>query len=247
MSNTRKHEYAIDIAASPEEIWRALAETEGMEKWFAPKVCVTPGPGGSVMLSWGEGCEGTAPIHLWEPGRRIGWTEGPKLIEFEIESIGGGTTRLRMVHSGFDADAKFDQEYESTQGGWQTFLAMLKHATERYSTTPATHVHVMRTTSMPTPVEWEKLIGPQGFAFDSLAEGKPFRARLGGVPIEGSVIRYVKPGYLCLAAENAMLALFVEKAGEGSMVTVQWILFGPAQERAGAIRELLSSQIAVPP
>ena len=48
----------------------------------------------------------------------MGWTEGPKTVEFEIEpAVGGAATRLRLLHSGFGADAKFDQEYESTHGG----------------------------------------------------------------------------------------------------------------------------------
>ena len=124
----RKHEFTIEIDAPSEAIWKALTEAEGLQKWFVPSASVTPGPGGSITLSWGEACQGTAPIHLWEEGKRLGTTEGAKQVEYEIEAIGTGKTRLRLVHSGFDADAKFDQEYESTHGGWLTFLAMLKHS-----------------------------------------------------------------------------------------------------------------------
>ncbi len=237
----RKHEIAVDIAASPEQIWQMLTEAEGIKKWFAPEARVTPGAGGSITLSWGEGCEGTAPIHLWEPGQRLGWTEGAKFVEFEIEAAGGGSARLRLVHSGFEEGAAFDQEYDSTQGGWQTFMAMLKHAVEHYAGVPATHVHLLRTFPAAAQLEqWNKLIGPDGVGIDSLTEGQPYRARLGGETLAGKVIRYVKPGYLCLSADHSIVALFTEKSGSGSMVTLQWILFGDARGRAGQVRQAMA-------
>ena len=241
----RKHELAIDIAASPEQIWQMLTEAEGIQKWFAPEARVTPGLGGSITLSWGEGCEGTAPIHRWEPGKRLGWTEGAKLVEFEIEAVAGGSTRLRLMHSGFEEGAAFDQEYDSTQGGWHTFMAMLKHAAEQYAGVPATHVHILRIFPGAAQLEqWQKLIGPDGVAIDSVAEGQPCRARLGGQTLAGRVIRYVKPGYLCLSADDAMLGLFTEKSGSGCMVTVQCILFGAvAGQRAGQVRQAMAALI----
>ncbi len=74
--NKRKHEIAVDIAASPEQIWQMLTEAEGIKKWFAPEARVMPGAGGSITLSWGEGCEGTAPIHLWGTGQAPGVDRG---------------------------------------------------------------------------------------------------------------------------------------------------------------------------
>ena len=241
----RKHEMAIEVAASPEQVWRMLAEAEGIQKWFAPEARVTPGLGGSITLSWGPGCEGTAPIHRWEPGRRLGWTEGAKLVEFEIEAVEGGSTRLRLVQSGFEEGAAFDQEYDSTQGGWNTFMAMLKHAAEQYAGVPATQVHILRTfPGTPQLEQWNRLIGPAGVGIDSVTEGKPYRAQLGGETFAGRVIRYVKPGYLCLSTDHAIVALFTEKAGSGCMVTVQWILFGAAAgERAGQLRQRMTKLI----
>jgi uncharacterized protein YndB with AHSA1/START domain len=237
----RRHELAVDMAATPEQIWRMLTEAEGIQKWFAPEARVTPGAGGSITLSWGEGCEGTAPIHLWEPGKRLGWTEGAKFVEFEIEAIGGGSTRLRLVHSGFEEGAAFDQEYDSTQGGWQTFMAMLKHSVEHYAAAPATHVHLLRIIPATSQLEqWDKLIGPDGVAIDSLTEGRPYRARLGEEALAGTVIRYVRPGYLCLSADHSIVGLFTEKSGSGSMVTLQWILFGDGRGRAAQVRQALT-------
>ena len=236
----RKHEFTIEIDAPADVIWKALTEAEGLQKWFVPSAAVTPGVGGSVTLSWGEACQGTAPIHLWEEGKRLGTTEGSKQVEYEIEAMDGGKTRLRLVHSGFGADAKFDQEYESTHGGWLTFLAMLKHSSEHYAAVPATHVHELRMLTAPAGEQWEKLIGPAGIGIDSLLEGQLYRATLAGISLAGTVIRHPKPGYLALSAPGSIVALFVEKCGETSMQTIQWILFGDARNRAEEVRQALA-------
>ncbi len=222
----REHRMEIEIEATPEEVWQSLTEEAGLERWFAPVARVTQGVGGSVYLSWGEGMEGTAPIHLWEPGRRFGWTEGPKKVEFEIvPGAGGGGTKLHLVHSGFGAEANFDNEYDSTLGGWTIFLAMFRHGAAHFRGRPARHVYSLRMIDQPVDAVWSR------FRFSSLAEGAECRAELGGgLTVEGRVIRYLRPGYLCLeTGGDTIVGVFVEKGGKGrSMFTLQAILFGEA-------------------
>lgn len=220
----REHRMEIDIDATPDEVWQSLTEETGLERWFAPIARVTPGEGGSVYLSWGEGMEGTAPIHLWEPARRFGWTEGPKKVEFEIVP-GPGGTKLRLVHSGFGAEANFDDEYDSTLGGWTIFLAMFRHGAAHFRGVPSRHVHTMHMIDQPVEAVWNRL------GFSSLAEGGECRADLGGgFTVDGRVIRYLRPGYLFLEADgDTMVGVFVEKGGQGkSLFTLQAILFGEA-------------------
>ena len=47
-------------------------------------------------------------------------------IDYYIEAIGDGITRLRLVQSGFGPEAAWDDEYESTKTGWADFLKTLK-------------------------------------------------------------------------------------------------------------------------
>lgn len=228
MSSTRKHEFELEIGATPEEVWAALTEADGITRWFAPEANVTPGQGGSLTLSWGPGAEGTGPIHLWEPGRRFGWTEGPdKKVEFEIEAIEGGRTRLRMVHSGFAADANFDDEYGSTHGGWLTYFSMLQYSATRLRGQPMRQVHQMRTVSKPPDEVWKRLLTEVGLAGATLADATTYRAQLAGRALSGTIIRHPKPGYLSLATADGMAALFVEKAGpDAAMLTIQWFAAG---------------------
>ena len=128
---TRSIEIEKTVEASPEEVWEALTTSEGLKNWFPLDAKVEPGEGGSVWLSWGPGVEGEAPIHVFEPGARFGWTEhygddeqGRPIkvaVDFHIEGRDGSTV-VRLVQSGLSADADWDEMYDALVDGWTYFL-----------------------------------------------------------------------------------------------------------------------------
>ncbi|HEX6177900.1 MAG TPA: SRPBCC domain-containing protein, partial [Thermoanaerobaculia bacterium] len=107
---TKKIEREIEIAATPEEVWKAISDGEELKRWFPLDARVRPGVCGSVWLSWGEGSEWESPIEIWEPNRRLGTVDtipgeggaAPARIavDYVIEAR-GGTTIVRAVTSGF--------------------------------------------------------------------------------------------------------------------------------------------------
>ena len=123
------------IAATPDEVWQALTDAQELTRWFPVEARVVPGVGGSIWLSWGEGAGGEAPITVWEPARRLEWTEtrGPvKLaVDFHITAGDGGTV-VRLVQSGFGDGPEWDDEFHMTTGGWAYFMAHLKWYLERH-------------------------------------------------------------------------------------------------------------------
>jgi Activator of Hsp90 ATPase homolog 1-like protein len=93
--------------------------------------------------------DGTSIISAWEPGAHFGkytdrsiayGCEGrPPVdtgvtqriaVDYYIEAVGDGVTRLRLVQSGFGAEAAWDDEFESTKTGWAEFLKKLKEVLE---------------------------------------------------------------------------------------------------------------------
>ena len=172
---SRKQIHQIEIDSSAEVVWQHLTEAEKIVRWFAPEAKVEPGLGGKVWLSWGPGMEGESPIHLWEPGQRVGWTESganPKVVEFEIEAKDGKTT-LRLVQSGFGEGAKFDDEYEATNGGWRTFFRILKYSIEHHLNEPFVPVSTFRMLDMHRDEITPRLSAALGIApaLDHLREG----------------------------------------------------------------------------
>jgi len=128
---TRSIELEVTVEATPEEAWEALTTGEGLERWFPLEARVEPGEEGGVWLSWGPGCEGEAPIHVWEPHERFGWTESygedesgrpiRVAVDFHIEGQGGSTV-VRLVQSGLSASADWDEMYDALKDGWTYFL-----------------------------------------------------------------------------------------------------------------------------
>ena len=250
---TRKLEFSIDIDAPPELVWKTLTEGEGITRWFAPEARVEPGAGGSVTLSWGPGMEATAPISVWDPPHHFQHGSSGRGVDYHIEARAGGGTVLRLVHSGFGADASFDQEYDSTAGGWATFLAMLAWGLNRHPREPHKNVTLFRFLNADRVATWETLIGPTGFHIDpapaQLSEGDAFKAATPwGETLTGKVIRKPRPnGYLSLSVSewnDAILSLFVENCGGSIGLTITCVLFGDATARAEDLRGRITSVAA---
>src|SRR5438477_7285842 len=146
--SVRAHETRIEIDAPIEEVWKALTDATEIARWFAPKMSVESGVGGTVIADWGPGIEWKTTIEVWEPNKHLRLVEtrdralspDPNvetlepcrlLQDFYLEGQGGKTV-LRLVHSGFGNSAGWDHEYQGTQGGWKACFLRLKTGLERH-------------------------------------------------------------------------------------------------------------------
>jgi uncharacterized protein YndB with AHSA1/START domain len=242
MSRNQKH--VIQINATPDQVWQHISEAEGIVRWFAPEASVTPGEGGSVMISWGPGMEGTAPIHIWEPGHRLAWKEGtdnPKLIDFQIEAK-DGTTTLTLVQSGFGEGAKFEDEYEAVNGGWRTYMRALKFALEHHQGATCTPVSIFRVIEATRDELTPKLAAALGLSptLEDLREDQSYTSTLG---LSGLRLEPDKPGYFLLTIDewnHSLLALFIEQMGDKSYFTLQGWLFGEATSQAAKLKSIFN-------
>jgi uncharacterized protein YndB with AHSA1/START domain len=135
---TRSHEHEMEIQAPAEAVWRALTDGDELVRWFAEDARTTPGEGGSVWLSWGGEYAGESRIDVWEPSRRLrlldssGDDPAVTLVEEWTLETRGGTTVLRLVHSGILDSPDWDGMYDGTNQGWEIFLRTLRHYLERH-------------------------------------------------------------------------------------------------------------------
>jgi len=257
---TRSIEKELYIEAPPEVVWRALTEAAELTRWFPVEAAVEPGEGGTIRLSWGEGAEGTAPIHLWNPKRSVGWREqyGSVVlaVEYHIEARGGGTV-LRLVHSGFAATSDWDEQFHMVDGGWSYFLENLRLYLERHRGVPRTLVYERRPMAMPRPEAYARLTGREGLAaegsLEGLVAGDPYRVRTSaGEALEGRVIA-AQPGYqlgLTIDDGSALLFLEIEPAPDGCRPAIWLSTYGlPEAEltaRAERLGRVYAGALGVP-
>jgi uncharacterized protein YndB with AHSA1/START domain len=167
---SRSYEHEIEIHASPSAVWRALTDAEELTRWFVEAARVTPGAGGSIWLSWGDGMGIETRIEVWEPERRLRvvneprpdddpsmrtmervWrlrVEQPLYEEWRLEHR-GDVTVLRLVESGIPDSPDWDGFYEGTRNGWRTALLGLKHYLEKHLGQPRHSTTIKLTTSLP--------------------------------------------------------------------------------------------------
>lgn len=129
----------VTIQAPVDAVWQALTDARELTQWFPLNARVTPGVGGSIWISWGEGAEGEAPITAWEPNRHFQWTEsrGPVkiAIDFHLETREGATV-VRLVQSGFGDGPEWDDEFHMVEGGWSYFMTHLQWYLEHHRGIP---------------------------------------------------------------------------------------------------------------
>lgn len=266
----RQHVTEIEIDATPEQVFRALTEAEEIVRWFAPEAKVEPGPdgnmvGGSYYISWGPGMEGRSTISIWEPYERFaGFEERSQpygcegdtpvetgtprriAVEYQIEALGGGKTRLRLVHSGFGRGAGWDDEFESTQRGWPVLLRNLKHALERHPGVDSTTVSVTAPCPI-TPEEVWRRLAARG-RLENLKPGDRYSVRLSsGAVLEGTVSAYNPPEMFGGVGENlndALVTWYCGSDGKGTtVVNVTFTLWGPARDRSNQLHTEWAEQL----
>jgi uncharacterized protein YndB with AHSA1/START domain len=178
----RAFRMALDLDATPDQVWRALTEAEEIVRWFSTDARVAPGKGGSMLWSWGYGEDWETRIDAWEPGRLLRLVQedarpydaqGRQLPPGEVESAGiameftleshQGKTRLRLVHSGFGHGAAWDAEIEGITEGWQAELRSLRHYLRRHRGRDRKAGRALVNTALPRDAAWAKLLGPGGF------------------------------------------------------------------------------------
>lgn len=130
-------EWSRTLAASPEQVWDAIATAEGIAAWMVP-VRMEPRVGGAVTFDFGS-FESPGTITEYTPNQRFAyeepwppvgghdWSEvSPIATEFLIEAASGGSCVLRVVTSAYGTGADWEREYwDEMVEGWIEILDKL--------------------------------------------------------------------------------------------------------------------------
>jgi uncharacterized protein YndB with AHSA1/START domain len=253
MSGTRQtRDFALDVTieAPVDEVWRALATGEGLKRWFPFDARVDARPGGELWLSWGPDMEGSAPLSVVEPGRRLAWIEARQdedgqpielAVEFTLESRGHQTV-VRVVNSGFGTSAAWDNEVDSISRGWLVFMRQLRFTLERHRGVDRRVVYAEAPVDVPVDEAWARLFSPEGFSLDGAPRGAE-GGRLELTTADGDSLRGVvqvwnPPKDLAMAVESmhdAHLWVEIYPAPRARVVKLTLSLYGAAEPDPAAL------------
>jgi uncharacterized protein YndB with AHSA1/START domain len=123
-------ELAIDIAAPPEAVFRALTTEADLDRWMTAKSTVEPVEGGRMSFGWGS--EGPVRILSIVPNQELAYswehTGDPEtVVTWSLQAPNGRrTVRLTLVHSGFG-----ERDTEDFRTGWLKHVVWMKALLER--------------------------------------------------------------------------------------------------------------------
>jgi uncharacterized protein YndB with AHSA1/START domain/DNA-binding transcriptional ArsR family regulator len=131
MSEAPKHVYEVYIAATPEQVWRALTESEFTKQYYYENSVESDWkPGSPMSYRNPDGTEAiTCEVVEADPPRKLvhtfhfpGTDETPSRCTWSIEPRGAATL-LTLTHDEFDGETS---TYRSVAHGWVPILSGLK-------------------------------------------------------------------------------------------------------------------------
>jgi uncharacterized protein YndB with AHSA1/START domain len=211
------HEFEIDkeieLHATPDEVWAAIATGQGVDSWFMGRNEIEPREGGRTrMVMGGFTVEGT--VTAWEPGRRFAYRseddpgEGTFMaFEYLIEGRAGGSTVLRFVHNGILGD-DWEDQYDALGVGDFMYLrklaVYLKHFTGRISTY---NMFLPGPQVADKPSVWSAFTGVFGVA-ETVGAGDRGRLAVPGLEPLAIVVEFAEhPAYLGVRTADGLYAL----------------------------------------
>jgi uncharacterized protein YndB with AHSA1/START domain len=201
----------IELAATPEQVWQAIATGPGIDSWFMGRTEVEPREGGAVQSDMG-GFVMTSTITAWEPGKRFAYTGAPNpdgtfmAFEYLLEGRGGGSTVLRYVHSGFLGD-DWEAEYDALSIGDRMYLEKLAAYVKHFAGRTGFHAFVPGPQVADQEKVWTAITGAFGLT-GAVSEGGKAVVSVPGLPSANGVVAFARqPHYLGVSTDEGLYVL----------------------------------------
>jgi uncharacterized protein YndB with AHSA1/START domain len=204
----------VQLPATPEEVWEAVATGPGNAAWLFPHE-IEPGEGTTMP-------DGTT-VTAWDPPRHFAVrTEGEggwfNALEFVIEGREGATTLLRYMHSGIFVD-DWDTQYDAVSQHTDFYLHTLGQYLQYFQGRHVTFVGdvpggINGPSASTEPDAFEVLRRELGVA-NGAAEGDPVRLELSGLGVLDGVVDYLRANFVGLRTGDGLYRFFGRNAFGG--------------------------------
>jgi uncharacterized protein YndB with AHSA1/START domain len=251
----RSVEKTIEIDAPVDAVWAAITDATELARWFPLQARTTPGPGGSIWLSWDGFHENDHRIDVWEPERHLRMAGFPLELATDYYLQGrGGSTVLRVVTSGFGPEESWDEMVEGVRCGWDFELRSLRHYLEHHRGLDRVVAYARAHYDDSHENLWPRLTGQGGWF------GGPTEPKVGerydvttatGDDLAGTLLVWDPPRQLVATVDNMNNALIrVELFGEGDAATATiWLsTYGVPSEAVASLelkwREFMKDRLS---
>jgi uncharacterized protein YndB with AHSA1/START domain len=221
-----------EVAATPEQIWEAIATGPGIDSWFMGRSEVEPGVGGAVAMD----CGPYQPVHrvtAWEPGVRLAYQTEQEpdgrfiAYEFLIEGRDQGSAVLRMVAHGFLPGDDWEDEYEAMTAGGEMFFRTLVEYVNHFAGRAAASVSGAGPMIDDWPTAWSTLRAAIGGA----RPGDPVRFAPEGLSAIDGVVYFTNAQTFGIRTADALYR-FIQGFG-GPMLAMHHLFTDVDPEEAG--------------
>jgi uncharacterized protein YndB with AHSA1/START domain len=218
--------HEIEVDATPEEVWNAIATGPGLDSWFMGRNEVEPREGGATRMEL-PAFTFESTVTAWEPPTRlqIRSPEGPDgslhTFEYNVESRAKGNTVVRWLHNGFLGD-NWEAEYEGLSEGDPMYFDKLAKYLTYFRGRIATPVNAFGPHVGDREQAWE--IFRRGLGLPGpVALGDRVRLTPEGLPPLEGVVDYLSPSFLGVRTDDGLyrfMHTFDASAGLGHHIFI---------------------------
>jgi hypothetical protein len=184
----------IELDATPEQVWEAIATGPGLTAWFMPMEIDPDSP----MVT---GREPRRRLAIRTPSAPDGSFQA---FEYLIEATGQGSTILRFVHNGFTSDDWGDEYDVMTSFGWDMYFHTLGQYLNHFAGRPAVYLEAEAPPASAKAEAWPRLVTALGLT-EPVEIGAPVRFELPGVGSVEGVVDYATVSFIGVRAPLALI------------------------------------------
>lgn len=203
----------VELDATPEEVWEAIATGPGITSWFMP-MTVEPRMGGKITITVGDFTDDSAVVTGWAPPHRLTSAAGPEdarqAFEYLVEARDGGTAVLRFAQHGFLGD-NWDAEYDGMRGGWEMYFHTLREYLNHFRGRTATYVSADGPAASADGRAWSVVLAALGLPEDARDGARVRVSPVGLDPLDG-VVDYRGPDHLGLRTVDGLYRFHFRRA-----------------------------------
>ncbi|HEV2346220.1 MAG TPA: SRPBCC domain-containing protein [Actinocrinis sp.] len=220
----------IELDATPEQVWEAIATGPGVDSWLMGRNEIQSGLGGRNKMDMGVfAIEST--VTAWDPPKHFAFKGDPApdgafhAFEYLIEGRDGGSAVLRFVHSGF-LGGDWEAEYDALRKGDPVYLHKLAQYVKYFPGRFAAPVGGFAAQVPDKEHAWRTIYGGLGLSGSVPVGEKVHLTPSGLAPLDGEVF-FLNEDFFGVRTDDGIY-VFIH-GYQGAVVLGHHIFGGPGQ------------------